>query len=508
MKMPSVAPQHIKTVVGDHGLNCVGDTIVMGLQFASKNTIRRHPYADAELQRTRPAKMPSCIAGDPTGSIGSGRSTGPANHHRGAIMTTQPTPKGAWKITFLLFLFMLVNFADKIVVGLAGVPIMTELKLEPEQFGLLGSAFFFLFSISAIAVGFLVNRVATKWVLLVLAVIWALTQFPMVGTVSFTTLLICRVILGAGEGPAGAVAVHAIYKWFPDEKRTLPTAVLSQGSAFGVILAVPALNWVIVRYDWHYAFGVLGIVGLMWVVAWSILGKEGPLVQTAGMADAEPRIPYFQLLTSRTFVGCCAATFGAYWALSLGLTWFTPFIVKGVGFSQQDAGWISILPWVFGAVVVLLTGWVSQVLMARGVSTRGARGVLGAVPLIVGGSILAVIPYVEGAGLQIALLVVGSGLCESIYVVCAPMIGEFTPVSQRGAVIAIYGALYTLAGILAPYVMGSVIQSAAVPLDGYMTGFTINAVILVVSGLLGLALLWPNTERARLTAHAVQPKFA
>jgi MFS family permease len=125
-------------------------------------------------------------------------------------------------MTFLLFVFMLVNFADKIVVGLAGVPIMTELKLEPEQFGLLGSAFFFLFSISAIAVGFLVNRVATRWVLLVLAVIWALTQFPMVGTVSFSTLLICRVILGAGEGPAGAVAVHAIYKWFPDEKRTLP----------------------------------------------------------------------------------------------------------------------------------------------------------------------------------------------------------------------------------------------------------------------------------------------
>ena len=56
-------------------------------------------------------------------------------------MTTQLTPKGAWKITFLLFLFMLVNFADKIVVGLAGVPIMTELKLEPEQFGLLGSSF-------------------------------------------------------------------------------------------------------------------------------------------------------------------------------------------------------------------------------------------------------------------------------------------------------------------------------------------------------------------------------
>ncbi len=117
-------------------------------------------------------------------------------------MTTQPTPKGAWKITFLLFLFMLVNFADKIVVGLAGVPIMTELKLEPEQFGLLGSSFFFLFSIAAIIVGFIVNRIATRWVLLALALVWALAQFPMVGTVGFTTLLICRVILGAGEAKA------------------------------------------------------------------------------------------------------------------------------------------------------------------------------------------------------------------------------------------------------------------------------------------------------------------
>jgi MFS family permease len=424
-------------------------------------------------------------------------------------MTAQPTLKGAWKITFLLFLFMLVNFADKIVVGLAGVPIMTEMKLEPEQFGLLGSSFFFLFSISAIVVGFIVNRVATRWVLLALAVIWALAQFPMVGTVSFSTLLICRVILGAGEGPAFSVAVHAIYKWFPDEKRTLPTAILSQGSAFGVILAVPALNWIIVNHSWHYAFGALGVVGLMWGVAWLIMGKEGPLVQTVAQAVADPRVPYFQLLTSRTFIGCCAATFGAYWALSLGLTWFTPFIIKGLGFSQKDAGWISILPWVFGAVIVLLTGWISQVLMARGMTTRGARGVLGSVPLIVGGLILAVLPHVEVGGWTIALLVVGSGLCGSIYVVCPPMLGEFTPVSQRGAVISIYGAIYTLAGIIAPSVMGSVIQRAAVPLDGYLTGFTINAVIMVASGLLGLLLLWPNTERARLEAQAAaQPKFA
>src|SRR5215813_1812285 len=427
-------------------------------------------------------------------------------------MTTQPTsgqtPKGAWTITFLLFLLMVVNFADKIVVGLAGVPIKTELGLTQEQFGNLGSSFFLLFSISAIVVGFIVNRVQTRWVLLILATIWALAQFPMVGTVSFTTLVICRVILGAGEGPAFSVAAHAIYKWFPDEKRTLPTAILSQGSAFGVILAVPALNWIIVNHSWHYAFGALGVVGLMWVVAWAVMGKEGPLVQSAATTASEARIPYSQLLTSQTFVGCVAATFGAYWALSLGLTWFTPFIVRGLGFSQQDAGWISVLPWVFGATIVLLSGWLSQVMLTWGYTTRGARGVLGAAPLVIGGCILAVLPYVSGTGLQIALLVIGSGLCGSIYVVCPPMLGEFAPVSQRGAVISIYGALYTLAGIIAPITMGSVIKAAATPLEGYMSGFTINAAIMVVSGVLGLLLLWPNSERARLAGSATQPKFA
>src|SRR5947209_7654229 len=303
-------------------------------------------------------------------------------------MTAAATPKGAWRITFLLFLYMVVNFADKIVVGLADVPIMNELQLSPKEFGFLGSAFFFLFSISAVVVGFIVNRVPARWVVLVLALIWALVQFPMVAAVGFTTLIVCRIILGAGEGPAGSVALHAIYKWFPDEKRTLPTAIILQGSAFGVIVAVPALNWVIVHYSWHAAFGVLGVVGLVWVLLWLIMGREGPLAEP--LADpaspaAGEHVPYARLLTSPTFIGCCAATFGAYWALSLGLTWFTPFIIKGLGFSQQQAGWISILPWVTGAAVVMLTGWISQVMLTRGYTTRGARGVLGAAPLIVGG---------------------------------------------------------------------------------------------------------------------------
>src|SRR3974377_2439743 len=98
----------------------------------------------------------------------------------------------AWIVVVLLFLFMLINFADKAVIGIAAVPIMRELQLSPRQFGLIGSSFFLLFSVSAIVTGFIVNRVQTRWALLIMGFVWALTQFPMLGTVGFAPLVPCR----------------------------------------------------------------------------------------------------------------------------------------------------------------------------------------------------------------------------------------------------------------------------------------------------------------------------
>jgi hypothetical protein len=61
-------------------------------------------------------------------------------------------PRRAWLIVGLMVLFILINFADKAVIGLAAGPIIRDLHLTNEQFGQIGSAFF-LFSISAGSVG-------------------------------------------------------------------------------------------------------------------------------------------------------------------------------------------------------------------------------------------------------------------------------------------------------------------------------------------------------------------
>src|ERR1700731_4300886 len=67
--------------------------------------------------------------------------------------------------------------------------LMDELKLSPREFGLLGSSFYLLFAVSAVVTGFIVNRVETRWALLVMGFVWALTQFPMIGTAGFATIM-------------------------------------------------------------------------------------------------------------------------------------------------------------------------------------------------------------------------------------------------------------------------------------------------------------------------------
>ena len=102
------------------------------------------------------------------------------------------------------------------------------------------------------------------------------------------------------------------------------------------------------------------------------------------------------------------------------------------------------------AAIVLLTGRISQVLLTRGYTTRGARGVLGAAPLIPGGPTWRCSRMSVAWAFRSPSWSSAPDCVDRSMWVCPPMLGEFTPVSQRGAVIAIYGAIYTLAGILAP----------------------------------------------------------
>ncbi len=418
-------------------------------------------------------------------------------------MTLQDRPaKGAWGITALIFLFMLINFADKMVVGLAAKPIMDELKLSPEQFGLIGSAFFFVFPFAAIVVGFVTNHVQARHTLLLLALFWSILQFPMLGTVSFEVLVGCRILLGAAEGPANPVATHAIYKWFPDSLRAMPTAVVAQGSAIGVVIAVPVLNWIIVNHSWHWAFGALGLAGLLWAGLWFLFGREGTLVDppVAANGGAGKLIPYRHLLSCPSIVAVCCTGFASYWGLALGLTWLTPYLVEGLGYSQTVGGNLSVLPWLFGMVVVLGGGWISQRLKARGVSSRVSRGIFASAAVVLGGCILPFISFTAVPAVKLAIVIVGTAIGSTIYVVVPMVVSELTPHAQRAAMLAIVTSVITLGGVIAPFAMGVVVQDAATRLAGYDRGFAILGGLLLVGGLIGLLFIRPEADRRRLAS--------
>jgi MFS family permease len=115
-----------------------------------------------------------------------------------------------WGITGWLTIMMIINWADKGVIGLAAGPIMHELHLSPTQFGLAGSSLFFLFCVTPIAVGLIANRVSTRWVLATLVVVWSLAQAPVLLFATLPALLVSRILLGAAEGPSTALLLQLI----------------------------------------------------------------------------------------------------------------------------------------------------------------------------------------------------------------------------------------------------------------------------------------------------------
>ena len=281
--------------------------------------------------------------------------------------TERPALARAWTVTLLLALFMYINFADKAVIGLAAVPMMRDMALSPEQWGIAGSSFFALFSISAALVGIGVDRIPAKWALAAMALVWALTQFPMLTTVSFPTLIACRIILGAGEGPAYPVALHAVYKWFPDDRRTLPTSIVAIGAAVGVFTIAPVLVYLIERFGWHAAFGFLGVVGVAWVIAWVVFGEEGTIaVAPTVTGAAEPRVPYRRLFASPTVIGILLLSAAVYWSLALLVVWVPAFLQQGLGYGAVATTALISLTWGGVAVLMPLIGFLSQRAKLRG----------------------------------------------------------------------------------------------------------------------------------------------
>ncbi|MGN8260200.1 MFS transporter [Pseudomonas sp. SMSB3] len=423
-----------------------------------------------------------------------------------------PKPRTAWLIAVLLALLMLINFLDKVVIGLVAVPMSAELGLSATEFGLIGGALHWFFAVSAVVGGFMANRRPTRTLLLGMGLFWAVIQLPMLFATSLWAIVACRVLLGIGEGPASPVATHALYKWFPNDRRNLPVALLHAGSAMGLLVAGAMIPWVSLHYGWRSNFIILAVVGLAWCLLWWRLGQEGTLerLRASQLKGDQARVGYRKLLSDPSVVGNYLCHFAANWSLALTLTWVPSYLQVGLGIDPLQTGRIFVMFVVVTTPLSLLLAWLSQRLMRAGMPSRLARGVFVSLCLVLAGLLSAslILPGLSTA-VRIAALTFSGGLALVMYSVGPAMLAEFTPASQRGGVLAIGNGIASLAGLAAPVVTGVLVQGAgAAHPSGYAQGFLVCGIVLVVAGVAGLVTLNPQRTALRLREAKPQPSVA
>ncbi|WP_179402066.1 MFS transporter [Burkholderia guangdongensis] len=401
-------------------------------------------------------------------------------------------PRKAWAITIWLTALAAINFLDKVVLGMVAVPIMRELHLSPTQFGVIAGSFFWLFSLSAAVVGFVGNRVPARWLLLGMAAFWSVIQFPVSLASGATSLVVLRVLLGIGEAPGYPVSVHALYKWFPHEKRNLPVSIINQGAVIGLLLAGLGVPFITRDWGWRANFVVLAVASALWGIGWLCFGREGTLTtqlphhaHTNANANAPVRIPYLRLLRDPTIWTGFLAGFAAYWGIALLMTWLPSYLERGLGYDAIGAGRMFSFVVAIGMPInVGLCGW-SQRMLRRGASSRAARAVFAAACVGIGGMLFIALPALPLTPLEkVALIAVAVSLPQTAFTLGPAIVGEIVPDAQRSAVVAMTVAVATSAGMIAPVVMGRLLQAHAhIGPQGFEQGFAICGGVMIVGAL-------------------------
>ncbi|MES4907149.1 MULTISPECIES: MFS transporter [unclassified Streptomyces] len=416
----------------------------------------------------------------------------------------------AWLVAALIVSFMLINYADKAVLGLAAVPIMDELHMSNSTYGLISSSFALLFSLSGLVVGFLSARISSRILLFVMAAAWAVAQLPVLVVASVPALVAGRVLLGAAEGPAASMSMHALYKWFPEDRRGLPSALQISGAALGTLIAAPVVTWLIGAFGWRSAFAALAAVSVLWSLLWWRAGHDGPYdhepargaTSDTGVAT---RLPYRRLLLNGTVLGSIAGAFGASWALALGHAWLPAYLRTRLDMSPGGAATLISGVSAFSFVLLLAVSPLVDALNRRGVSGRWSRGAPQGIAVGVAGLAMAALPFTDARASLLALVTVAFGAHAITFPLHYMTTAAVVPSAQRGAVFGIVAATGTLPGLIAPYLTGRLLDSAPSPGTGYTWAFLLAAAVMLVCGLIALTAIRPERDVRRLRPIHTEP---
>ena len=293
-----------------------------------------------------------------------------------------------------------------------------------SDYGLLLAVFSIAYAVSALFVGWFIDRVGLNRGITVAVAVWAVASLGTGTAHSVHELLVWRALLGVAEASGVTAIAKAVGMYLLPKERAVGQAVSQLGLSLGAGLAPGFAVFFSYRYEWRWTFFIAGILSLVWIPIWLLTAK---LIPPAVEPETGPPQNSFGLLRDRRLWALVIANAMGMSGYSLWTNWSPTYLVRVHHLTPPEAAryvWIVPICGYFGA---LLGGGISWALIRAGRTPVAARK---RACLISAGFVLLTvgIPLLPNAALATA------GMSLSYFWICAWSTNHYTlPIDLYGA---------------------------------------------------------------------------
>ena len=407
------------------------------------------------------------------------------------LSIARPASRSANLLVLLLGAAVFLNYVDRGAIGIAA-PVMTrELGLSPEAYGLVFSAFFWVYAPVQLFAGRLCDRFSVYSLIGAGIALWALSTFLTGFAGGFASLLILRVMLGVGESISFPGTTKIIARHVPAEKRGIANAVVAAGLALGPAAGTLAGGLILNAWGWRTMFVLFGAITFLWLAPWRSAVRA---VQLEELAQTEAPVSVGALignwsLWSMAIVHCL----GNYCFYFL-LAWLPSFLVKSRGFSITEMTALATIGYLVQAICALGYGRFSDWWTRSGRSEALCRRSMMVASQIAAAAAILGLSLAHG-GVAIGLLLCLAGAASASLSLNLYAVGQmFAGPRAAGTWMGFQNALGNASGIFGPILTGYIVQRA-----GYDSAFLVTAAV-AAAGALWWAFCVPKINEVVVSA--------
>ena len=427
------------------------------------------------------------------------------------------TKRRFW-VYFLLFLFNMIAYTDRVNISVAGKPIAEELHLSPVALGYLFSSFLWAYVLMMLPGGRLIDRFGPHNIAAIATAVWSVAQMATGATINFTTMLLTRLGLGIGEAPFAPVTYRSVGLRGPIKERGTAIAAISAGSSLGAAAGAPFVAWIISVSSWRWSFVVTGAIGLVWVVVFRSLvstpektswipepERQRIIAERGGGLEAPDHggVGYLGLIRCPAMWGLFISQGCTVYTVYLYLSWLPNYLQTQRHMSVMGSGIYTALPFLIASAVNIIANWIGDRALSIEAVHGGKRRYLVAICLLLTASGL-LIPYVESLTAMIVLVTFAVSFAN-----CGPATnGALTndllrSPADAGRALAFLVLGGNSFGLCAPIVTGYLVEAT-----GSFNSAFIAAGILALVGASAALILSRGTLGEVQPAPAAQPRLA